>query len=460
MGIFGQVQPVAIKAKREQGVGGFGTHTGGFHATPERNASLAGRNKYVTYADLAVNVSIVAASLRYFTALVTKSKWSVEAVDDSGEAQRYADLVERAMHDVDQSWSRIIRRASTFRFWGFSLQEWVAIVRPDGVINYRAIEARPQSTVERWGLDADGGIETIVQRHPITGVELFVPRGKLIYLVDDLVTDDPEGLGFLRQCAAPAARLKTFELLEQLGYERDLRGIPVGRVPYGALREWAGNDEARQAQAAKIASTVEQFVAMQMKGQSTGLVLDSQPFAVIDTDGNEKMTTALQFGIELLKGEAPGLADVANAIQRKNTEMARIMGTEGLLLGSDGTGSLALSKDKTTSLMLNVNATINDIVDQFNKDFVDPLWMLNGYPDEYKPKCKAEEASQRDAESIAAVLRDMATAGATLAPDDPVIDDVRDLLGVSKTDPEAVADLVQMQRDALLNTPNDDPIPE
>jgi len=53
----------------------------------------------------------------------------------------------------------------------------------------------------------------------------------------------------------------------------------------------------------------------------------------------------------------------------------------------------------------------------------------------------------RDAEKVAGVLRDMSTAGAVLDPDDPVINDVRDLLGVSNA-PEMTP-----ERYAMLNPP-------
>ncbi len=112
--------------------------------------------------------------------------------------------------------------------------------------------------------------------------------------------------------------------------------------------------------------------------------------------------------------------------------MAFIIGVEGILLGSDGTGSLAMSKDKTNNLYLQAEATLNDMREMMQKDFIDPIWMMNGWPNEYKPRFKTEAISFKDVAEITAALRDMATAGAVLAPDDEAIDDVRDLLGISK----------------------------
>ena len=54
-------------------------------------------------------------------------------------------------------------------------------------------------------------------------------------------------------------------------------------------------------------------------------------------------------------------------------------------------------------------------------DLIKALWRLNGWPAEMIPEINTEAIRFIDAEQIAAALRDMATAGAVLAPDDPAI---------------------------------------
>src|ERR1041385_8544225 len=67
---------------------------GGYLYSPEKDARLSDKNKYITYSDIMVNMSIVAAGVRYFLNLVTKSRWKLKTPDDSADCQMYAELVE------------------------------------------------------------------------------------------------------------------------------------------------------------------------------------------------------------------------------------------------------------------------------------------------------------------------------------------------------------------------------
>lgn len=132
---------------------------------------------------------------------------------------------------------------------------------------------------------------------------------------------------------------------------------------------------------------------------------------------------------------------VAAAINRLNMEIARILNVEGLLLGADSKGSYALSRDKTNALYLIVDASLNEIREGYQKDIVDTLWTLNGFDPALKPKLKTEAIQFRDIEQVTAALRDMATAGATLAPNDPAINEVRDMIGLSHAPEEDETDM-------------------
>jgi hypothetical protein len=108
------------------------------------------------------------------------------------------------------------------------------------------------------------------------------------------------------------------------------------------------------------------------------------------------------------------------------------MGVESMLTGRDGGGSLALQTSKSQGLWLNVNSTLADMAEAHDRDTVGVICALNGIPDGLRPTLEVEDASFKDVEAVAKVLAEMATAGAVLAPDDPAIDDVRDLCGISR----------------------------
>lgn len=448
-----QPPPAAsVSPMREAGVRGVDVY-GGYIGERERNPALVGANKYEVYSDLLVNTSVVAAGVRYFVNLVAKPSWKVTPADDSDEAKRLAEIVEDIVDDIDTPWPRIIRRATSFRFYGFGVHEWTAKRTKKGYIGLQSLNPRPQHTIEQWAVTDHGQVKGFYQRSNLIGVNaahIYIPRTKTVYLVDDALTDSPEGMGVLRHLVEPYARLTKYLQLEGRGYERDLNGIPVGKVPYAALNAAVADGVLTKTEADAFVAAMKDFVKMEATGKATGMLIDSQPFESIGDNGRSVSSIA-QWGIELLKGGSQAHQPIHQAIERTNREMARILGTEGLMLGGDGAGSLALSKDKSTTLLLQANSTLVDLREGMSDDLVNAIWLLNGFPEELKPRLTSEEIQQRDAEAVSKALNDMAKAGATLQPDDPVVNDVRDMLGVSNQPKDLAARAVERQKEKPPN---------
>lgn len=413
---------------------------GGYVENKEKNQALAGSRRYTTASDIMANVSIVAAGLRYFLNMCAKPAWKVDPVDDTPAAKEAAEFADSVINGCHTSWSRIVRRSGMYRFHGFGINEWTAKRRDDGRIGIDDIESRPQHTIERWEVDERGTVIGVWQRAPQTGAELFLPRGKIIYLVDDMMTDSPEGLGWFRNLVDPAERLKQYLFLEGTGFERDLRGIPIARAPLAEINAAVARGELTGAQAQTLIADLTDFVKMQVRKSDTGFVLDSAPYRSV-TDTGVQVASTPQWGIELVTGSATSAQEIGAAITRLTWDMARIMGVENMLTGSEGAGSLALSKDKSQNLYLTINATLKDMAEGFDRDVLGPVWALNGLPPELRPTLKTEDVAFRDVEQISATLRNLATAGAVLSPDDEAINDVRDLLGISRA-PEMTLEMM------------------
>lgn len=414
---------------------------GGYLVTNEKSPQLQGRQKYRTYSEIMANTSIVAAGMRYFLNILGKQKWSVEPAQGlDGQAlpgaQEVADFVESTMCDMTTPWSKVIRRASMFRFFGFSIQEWTAKRREDGKLGMLDVEARPQSTIERWDLDEGGTVLGAWQIPELSATELYLPRKKVIHLVDDALNDSPEGLGILRHTVRAAERLKAYEELEEIAFETDLRGIPIARAPLAALRDAEKSGKLTKSEVLKLLLPFEKFLNNHIRNRKSGMMMDSATFTT-DDDKNAP-SNVKQWDMELLQGSSTAQEAVANAIQRITRELALVLGTEHLLLGSDGAGSLALGNVKVADFYMIVASTLNDIVEGYNRDYIGPLMLLNGIPKELWPKFKTEDVQFKDIETMAAALRDMATAGAVLAPDDPAINEMRDLLGLSRVPKEVM----------------------
>lgn len=418
---------------------------GGWIIDREKKKNLVYPERNKTYEEIISNIAIVGASVRYFMALATTAKWSVKPAEDD-ESKEYAEYAEKMMEKMDNPWTRVIRHALMAKFLGFSVQEWTAYRdEKEGVIFYKSIENRPQITIEQFDVDINGNVIGFGQYGTLKDTSmLYIPRGKTLYMVDDLLTDSPVGTGVLRHLVETAERLNNYHDLEKQGFEKDLRNIPIGKIPYTELNMAVNNGEITQEQADKAIRAMEDIVKLARKDSATGLLIDSKPY-ISKTDTALNVSAIPQWDLSLLGSgntgsSLAGLTDIAKAIERLQIECARLIGTDALMLS--GGGSQALSKDKSNNLYLMVNSALADVKFQANKDLIDPFWKLNGFPEEMKPCFEVEEVNSQDAASVAAVLRDLATAGATIAPDDEVINDVRDMLGVTKADLEAASKLM------------------
>ena len=415
----------------EQGVVGTVVYCGYIH-NREKSAKWSGPQKYITIADMAVNTSIIAAGVRYTSGLIAHPKWTVHpSIEGDAEAEAAAELVESVIHDLNTPWSHVVRRAYMYKFYGFGLQEWTAKRRLDGKVGLATIAPRPQFTVDRWEIDDAGIVAGVWQLSPKTGAPIGIPRSKLMYLVDNALSDSPEGVGVFRHLAEPWERLKMFHDLEARAFERDLRGIPIGRIPYTLINEAVKAGQLTETKAKDMVMSMEDFVQMAVKQSDTGLTIDSAPYVSQAADG-DKVTGTMQWGLELLQGAGGGMVEIASSIKRTQFEMATIMCVQQLLFGMEGqSGNRAMSKDMSQNLYLMADAALTDISSGVDMDIIGPICLLNNIPEEKRPYCEVEDVAFKDAESVAATLQKMAQAGAVLAPDDPVINDVRELMGVS-----------------------------
>lgn len=410
-----------------QGVGGTPVY-GGVIVEPEKDPALAGQRKFTTFSNILANVSIVAAGTRYFTNLIGASNWTVVASDSDTDG-RFAELVEKAlMEDPATPLHRITRRASMYRFHGFSFQEWSLMRAQEGHLTFEDIEPRPQSTVQLWDVDTRGRLDGVTQQHPSDFREVYLPRSKCLYMCDDTLTDSPAGLGLFRHMVFPARRLQRYETFESDGLQNDLRGVPVARMPFAKLDEAVKSGKMTVEQRAQAEAPLRSFLANHNKGKRLSVMIESITAQTTDEKGTPSSNRL--WDLELLKGGAVGLEDVANAITRLNYELARIMGVQGLLAGSGGSGSLALSKDQTESFHLIVQGSLREIEEGIAKDLVDTLFRLNGWPEEMKPKVKAEAVRMQTVEEITKALADMARAGYMLDADDPAINAIRAMLAL------------------------------
>jgi len=399
---------------------------GGYVQEREKNSDLTGTRRYTTFASLVSNTSIIAAAVRTYLNYAGSVGWRLDPADeDSAEAERIAELADEILHDMRRPWHRVVRRAATQPLYGFDIQERTLKRRPDGAIGYLSIYPRPQHTIDRWHVDeVTGELLGVIQVHPATGKEIYLPRWKIVYVGDDSLTDDPRGLALLRQVTPAAKRLMRYEQIEGIGFDTDLRGIPVGYAPFAEIKQQQDQSLKTKADASAEPNALETFIQRHIKHPELGIVLDSMVYSSRDeaqTPSGQRM-----WGLELLKGNGAGLAEMGVAIERLNHEIARALGVEFLLLGQTK-GTQALSDSKIEGFKLQVETILDELAWTFQQDVIKPLALANGWPEDLVPSIEHDPVRQGDIESIARSLADMARAGATIERDDPVIDAWRDL---------------------------------
>ena len=268
------------RARPQERIGGSGLPVfGGIVSTPEKNDKLVGPERYKTFGELLANVAIVGAGARYFLNLVAKAGWAVEPSDgDDREAVEIAERMEDALFKGAVPWRRVVRKAASHVLYDFAVLEWIAGRMPEGFLGLTAIESRPQSSIAFWDVDRAGNLQGVIQQHPQTYEYVYLPRTKIVYLYDDGLTDSIQGMGMLRQVAESASQLRRYEQLEGYGFETDLRGIPIGRLPKTLIAKSVKDGKLSDAEAQALSKPLEKFIANHVKNPALGLLLDSQPY--------------------------------------------------------------------------------------------------------------------------------------------------------------------------------------
>lgn len=397
---------------------------GGYLVSQEANAELAGRSRYKTFGEVVANTSIVAAAVRHFLNSLGNANWMVEPAKKRSGKQ-VAKLIQDSLFlHCKTPWARIIKRIVMGRFHGFSLHEWNMKLGPKGKLVLDDVEVRMQHTIVKWDLDLQSGaVLGVVQESPITGVEVYIPRQKLVYFVDDAMTASPEGLGLFRHVVNRSKALRIFEELEVRGYENDLRGIPVGRAPIAAMIAAGMSD----AEITKQLSAMQDFLQRHRRTPDLALLLDSMTYE--SQDGTGVPSAVKQWDIDLLKTNSmQGHEHVAVAIERLNREIARVLGAESLLTGETGSGSLAMSLDKSQNFALIVASALKEIAEIVNRDLVTPLMQMNGIDESLRPIVKPDAVQHRTITEITTALKDLAQTN--LGPTDPVIVKLFDMMGL------------------------------
>ena len=413
-------------AKIELGVSGKNTYTGDIRAD-EFLQELRGKKAIQKYKEMRDNNAIVGSVMYAVEQTLRDVKIEVKPADDSAVAKAEAEFLQSVLDDMDHSLDDHISEALSYLTYGFSWFEVVYKRREgdyrspkknskfeDGRIGIKKIAIRAPWTVESFEVDQQTGeILGMYQEAGWGKRPAMIPTEKSVYYRTTSLNNDPSGRSVLRNAYVSYTYLNKIQSYEAIAIERELHGVPVGRMPAEYMSSDASVDQAA------LRGQFERILRDLKNNEQGYALLPSDLY--VDADG--KPTSQRLMDIELITANGSRSIDIDPVVKRYQHDIARSLMAEFLMLGS-GSGSYALSKTKTDLFLRSLESYINTIVDVLNKQLVERLWQLNGLDWATMPKLVAGDVAPHDLREIAAFLRNLNGAGIEVQDQTEVVEDL------------------------------------
>ena len=400
---------------------------------------LQGRQGVANYREMADNDPVVGAVIHAIEMLMRSVDWSVDASDVNDEqAIQYAEFVAGCMQDMSQSWDDTLSAILSFLTYGFSVHEIVYKRREgqdsdspskfnDGLIGWKKLPIRGQSTIYDWDIDANGGINGVTQQQVLGETfgrnNVFIPIEKMLLFRTSTKYNNPRGRSVLRNAFVPWYYKTKIQEIEAIGIERDLAGMPVAMVPPQLL-----SDNATTAESAAL-NAIKELVRNIKRDEQEGIVF---PLAYDPDTGN------LAYDLKLLSTGGRRQFDTNAIIQRYDQRIAMSVLADFILLGHQATGTQALSVSKIQLFLDSLSAWLRAIAEVFNQYGVPRLMKLNGFDVLKAPSINFQAPANIDLGALGTFIQQLAGAGAPLFPDEDLEGYLREVAGLPRLMAEEV----------------------
>ena len=450
----------------ELGVSGQNTWSGLPYAD-EFLTELRGTKAIQKYREMRDNNATIGAVMYAVEQTLRDVEIKVVPADESEQATKAVDFVKTVLDDMDHSLDDHIAEALSFLTYGFAWFEVVYKIRggdtvspkknskyTDGMIGIKKLAIRAPWTVQKFEVDRDTGEVTGMRQLVSWGKSTDpIPVEKSLYYRTTSLNNDPSGRSVLRNAYTAYSYLNKVQAYEAIAIERELHGVPVGRMPAEYLSADATADQTNLRQ---------QFerILRDLKNNEQGYALLPSDL-YIDVDG--KPTNQRLMDLELITANGSRSIDIDPVVKRYQHDIARSVMAEFMMLGGGTTGSYALSKTKTDLFLRSMESYINSIVDTLNKQLIEPLWRLNGFPWETLPKLVAGDVAPHDLKELASFIRNLNGANINLADQVGVVEELMHVAElpfdkdnytkILAEDKANEAKAQELQQQALMNKP-------
>lgn len=449
--------PMPFAEYGESGIGSYGGRL-----NEEFVAELKGDRGRRVLREMAWNDPIIAAGLFVIRMLIRQAPISVEPGGTSPQDQLAFDLVDTSRDDMSLTWADTLSDICSMFVFGWAFLEVVYKHREgpwevdgarrsqyaDGLIGWRKWALRSQLSLDRWEIDAAGGVQAMVQRATLsdatrrreqpkapgaTGMGLVIPIGKALLFKTDNAGGSPEGHSILRGAYRPYYFAKRIEMLEGIGIERDMAGMPEIKIPAKYLMS--------------NASVEDKAIGEAYRKMGENIRNDRMSCVVLPSDRDAHGNALYEFNLKGANGRRQ--FDTNVVLGRYAAQKAMVMLTDFILLGHEKAGSWALSTNKTELFGVALGAWRDSILAVINRHGIPALLAINGIRVEKPPRFVGGEIVAPSLGEMAKLIGELSGAGMPIFPDDEVENAVRRRLGwpakeadaaavPDETDPEAV----------------------
>ena len=349
--------------------------------------------------------------------------WEVRPNPKQPASEAKVEFLEQCRDDMAHTWEDFISECCTGLWAGFSVQEIVYkrregfnAIRPtlssdhdDGLIGWGKFAPRAQQTLWYWIYDDEHNLRGLRQfAHP-NWKDVPIGLERCIYMRFRKDNDNPWGVPMLRGAWIPYFFLKRLRELEGVSIERDGTGIPFFKAPERYFRKNAS--EADKA-------TLNAFLAMVRNMRK-----DAQDALYWPSNVDPETKTA-EFEVGLMTSGGTRVTGIHDAITRWEQRMVTSVLADFMMLGQgEGAGgSLALGINKSLLYKQCVNSILRTIAAEVNRSVVPRLWRRNGWDPKERPMLVPGEVTEQDAVALANALSAITASGASIWPNDELLD--------------------------------------
>lgn len=360
---------------------------------------IQGRRKYREMSD---NDPIIGAILSAINYILRSVEWHYDP-NPLTEDKEAAEFLKEALEEMPEMvWDDALSEALSMLVFGFSILEMVLYKCPEtGYYKPRKLAPRSQETIWEWDADDNGNIAGLWQQPPQRAGYLYIPAEKFLHFRTNYNRGNPEGRSILRNAYRPYHFVKNISMMEATAIEREMNGLPIMRVPSEVFE-----DQTKLNEYTKIVRDVK-------FNSQGGIVLPSETYS--DEDG--KPTNERMYDLELVSSEGNRNIDTNTVIKRHETNMARTILADFIMLG-EGKGSYALSSDKTDLFLQAIKSILGVVQSEINRKLVPLLWRVNGFSDDTMPKLRHGQITPTDLGVLGDYVSKLASAGLFLNDED------------------------------------------